>query len=164
MQNFVPSGFPSGQEDTSADGKPQLWIFVFCLFVVLLMAKVLWGYWERDLTLGDTPQYFSRAVCWHEAGKNDFVWSPLYTAYYSLWLNVSKNAVVVTFLHRFGLIVMSTVLVAWIGLLSLPRVLAFLLVSWWLVLPIHYDTLYEVHLFPTLPVLALGNCFDVYNK
>jgi hypothetical protein len=155
MQSLVPSGLSTGQDDLAADQKPLLWVLVFCLFVMLLMVKVLWGYWERDLTLGDTSQYFTRAICWHEAGKNDFFWSPLYTAYYSLWLNVSKNAVIVTFLHRFGLIVMSTVLVAWIGLLSLPRVLAFLLVSWWLVLPIHYDTLYEVHLFSTLPVLAL---------
>ena len=146
---------PIREDGTSVTPKSPVWILVFLLFILLLMAKVLWGYWERGITLGDTTNYFRNAVCWHESGTVNIVWSPLYTAYYGMWLNLSQNAVIATFLHRFGLIVITTTLVAWIGLLSLPRVLAMLLVSWWIVLPIHYDTLYEVHLFSTLPVLVL---------
>ena len=34
------------------------------------------------------------------------------------------------------------------------RLLAWLLAAWWAVLPVNFDTLYEVHLFALLPVLA----------
>jgi hypothetical protein len=145
-----------GDDGQSVNQKHLERLLVFGVIVVLLTAKVLWGYWERDLTSGDTSSYFRDAVRWHRSGEVNIVWSPLYTAYYGMWLSVSENAVVATFLHRFGLIVVSTVLVAWLGLLSLPRVFAFLLVSWWIMLPIHYDTLYEVHLFGAIPVIALG--------
>ena len=131
----------------------------WCLFVMLVAIftlKVLWGYWDRDLTFGDTSSYFIHAVEWHKDGQVNIVWSPLYTAYFGSWLNVTDNAVVATFLHRLGLIVFSTGLVAWLGLLTLPRFLALLLVFWWVALPIHYDTLYEVHLFGALPILLMA--------
>jgi hypothetical protein len=124
--------------------------------VALLTVKALWGFWERDLTFGDTSSYFKSAVRWHYAGEVNIVWSPLYTAYFGAWFNVTKDAAALTLLHRVGLVVLSTALVAWLGLLTLPRVLALLLVAWWIALPIHYDTLYEVHLFGALPVLAMA--------
>jgi hypothetical protein len=132
------------------------WPVVFSGFVILIAIKVLWGYWERDLTSGDTSFYFHNAVCWHLAKMVNVVWSPLYTAYYGSWLSVSENAAVATFLHRLGLIATSTALVAWLALRTLPRLFALLLVCWWIALPIHYDTLYEVHLFGAIPVIALA--------
>jgi hypothetical protein len=133
-----------------------LWTVVFGVIIILLMTKVLWGYWERDLTYGDTASYFRDAALWHASKMVNIVWSPLYTAYYGSWLGVSENAAVATFLHRLGLIVASTALVAWLGLRTLPKVFALLLVCWWVALPIHYDTLYEVHLFGAIPVIVLA--------
>jgi len=124
--------------------------------VFLLAAKVLWGYWERDLTFGDTSSYFRDAVRWHQNGQVNIVWSPLYTAYFGSWLSVTDNAITATFLHRLGLILASTGLVTWLGYVTLPRLLALLLVAWWVALPIHYDTLYEVHLFGALPILVMA--------
>ncbi len=131
-------------------------IVVFGVVVALLMIKVLWGYWNRDLTSGDTSYYFQSAALWHAAKKVNIVWSPLYTAYYGSWLRVSENAAVATLLHRVGLIVVSTALVAWLGWRTLPRLFALFLVCWWIALPIHYDTLYEVHLFGAIPVIVLA--------
>jgi len=129
---------------------------MFGVIIVLLMTKVLWGYWDRDLTYGDTAGYFCSAVFWHASKKVNIVWSPLYTAYYGSWLAVSENAAVATLLHRLGLIIMSTVLVAWLGCRTLPRLFALFLACWWIALPIHYDTLFEVHLFGAIPVIVLA--------
>lgn len=42
---------------------------------MLLFLKVLWGYWECDLTFGDASYYFQKAVFWQESGPVDIVWS-----------------------------------------------------------------------------------------
>ena len=129
---------------------------LYAALVSLLVIKALWGYWLRDLTYGDTSYYFTSAVRWHQNGKVNIVWSPLYTAYYGFWLDITENASVATFLHRIGLIFTTTGLVAWLGYITLPRSLALLLACWWIALPIHYDTLYEMHLFGALPILVLA--------
>ncbi len=137
--------------------KYSSWALIFyVLLVLLLTAKVLWGYWERDLTFGDTSSYFGDATRWYQKGQVNIVWSPLYTAYFGSWLGVTKDASIATFLHRVGLILVSTGLVSWLAYITLPRLLAIFLVAWWVVLPIHYDTLYEVHLFGALPILAMA--------
>ena len=47
--------------------------------ILLIQAKVLWGIWEhRDLTGGDTTQYFIQASRWTHGFHLDPVWSPLY--------------------------------------------------------------------------------------
>ena len=137
-------------------GQSSKWERIFWIVVLMLTIKVLWGYWERDTTSGDTSSYFLYAVHWHLEKSLNIVWSPLYIAYFGSWLSVSDNAVVAVFLHRVGLIVISTTLVAWFALRTLPRVFALLLTCWWIALPIHYDTLYEVHLFGALPLIALA--------
>lgn len=136
-----------------------LYVFLVCL----LLLKVLWGYWDRDLTYGDTSSYFQDAVRWHLNHQVNIVWSPLYTAYFGSWLGVSENAITATFLHRIGLILISTGLIAWLGFITLPRLLAFALVAWWVALPIHYDTLYEVHLFGALPIYLMAIICTLVN-
>ena len=137
-------------------GRRERWDeFAVWVFVALIVVKVLWGYWQRDLTFGDTASYFVKAVSWHQFGRVNIVWSPLYTAYYGCWLWITENARWATLLHRVLLIFLSTGLVAWIGLRTLPKILALGLATWWIALPIHYDTLYEVHLFGAVPILAI---------
>jgi hypothetical protein len=131
-------------------------VVIYVTLVFLIVVKVLWGFWTRDLTMGDTSSYFMQAVRWHKDGQVNIVWSPLYIAYFGSWLSITENASVATLLHRVGLIVVSTGLVAWLGYVTLPRVLALLLVVWWIALPIHYDTLYEIHLFGAIPILLMA--------
>jgi hypothetical protein len=136
--------------------EPSGTAILLAALVFVLATKLLWGYWERDLTFGDTSALFADAVRWHLDGQINIVWSPLYTAYFGSSLGITENAVAATLLHRVGLILISTGLVAWLGFLTLPRILALLLVVWWIALPIHYDTLYEVHLFGALPILVMA--------
>ncbi len=128
----------------------------FALLLLMLCTKVLWGHWTRDLTIGDTAYYFDMAMAWAHSHEVDIVWSPLYTAYYGSWWSLLEDAVSATFAHRLMLILVSTALVAWLALLTLPRLLALVLVVWWVALPIHYEALYEVHLFGALPLILMG--------
>jgi hypothetical protein len=128
---------------------------LYVLFVLALLIKVLWGYWGRDLTFGDTSSYFRDATTWANSREVNIVWSPLYTAYFGTWWWALGDAVSATFMHRLSLILVSSGMVAWLAWRTLPRILAFLMVAWWVVLPIHYDTLYEVHLFGSLPLIFM---------
>ena len=130
--------------------------WVYAGLVLLVLLKATWGLWHRDLTYGDTSNYFQLAMRWFQSGQVDIVWSPLYTAYFGSWLFVTQDGASAVLLHRLFLIVISTVLVAWFALRSLPPLLAFALTCWWVVLPIHYNTLYEVHLFGALPMMLLA--------
>ncbi len=150
--------------DSNGNRNVRIGTILFVGVVILLVLKALWGYWDRDLTYGDTSSYFSNAVRWHRDGQVNIVWSPLYTMYYGSWLDVTGNAAYATFLHRLGLIFGTTALIAWLSALTLPRSLALVLVGWWIALPIHYDTLYEVHLFGTLPLLLMGIIPFAANK
>jgi hypothetical protein len=126
------------------------------LLVALLQSKILWNAWLfRDLTSGDTSSYFGLAYRWYERFADDIVWSPLYTSFYGTVLMVTGGEVyAATILHR-----IIVVMVAALGVLAvmrrlLPPAIALLIAMWWAVLPINFNTLYEVHLFALLPVLA----------
>lgn len=147
------SDAPAKRDTPNARCAP--WV-LYVSMVLLFTTKVLWGYWDRDLTFGDTSHYFLNAIRWHQEGGVNIVWSPMYTVYYGSWLSVTENAGIATLLHRVGLALVSTGLVAWLAYITLPRLLALLLVVWWVALPIHYDTLYEVHLFGALPIMVMA--------
>lgn len=122
----------------------------------LVALKPLWGVWHRGLTSGDTAYYFGDAVRWVTTHQGDLVWSPLYTAYYGACYAALSHAGTATLVHRIGLIALTTALVALLAWRTLPRLWAWVLTLWWVALPIHYDTLYEVHLFGALPTLGLA--------
>jgi hypothetical protein len=119
--------------------------------VFLVAAKTVWGVWlYRDLTYGDTSSYFVDAN-FHD----DIVWSPLYTSFYGEMLRITHSVYGATNLHRIVI-----VLAAALGVLALMRRLmspgiALLIAMWWTVLPINFDTLYEVHLFALPPMLLV---------
>ncbi|MFT4120493.1 hypothetical protein [Bradyrhizobium sp.] len=124
--------------------------------VFLVAAKTVWGMWlYRDLTFGDTSSYFTTANRWFEGFKDNILWSPLYTSFYGEMLRVTHDVYGATNLHRIVI-----VLAAAIGVLALMRRLmspgmALLIALWWAVMPINFDTLYEVHLFALLPMLVV---------
>ncbi len=122
----------------------------------LVALKPLWGIWHRALTPGDTAYYFGSAVRWASRHQGDLVWSPLYTGYYGAFCAAFTHAGTATLAHRLGLIALTTAMVALLAWRTLPRLWAWVLTLWWVALPIHYDTLYEVHLFGALPALGLA--------
>ena len=143
-----------GADERVSTSRSFPWLYAGLILLVLL--KATWGLWHRDLTYGDTSNYFQLAMRWFQSGQVNIVWSPLYTAYFGSWLFVTQDGASAVLLHRLFLIVISTIFVAWFALRSLPPLLAFALTCWWVVLPIHYDTLYEVHLFGALPMMVLS--------
>lgn len=129
---------------------------IFCyLSVLAIQLRVVWEFWSgRDLSYGDTSGYFTVAQVWAGSLKNAFFWSPLYTAYYGTVLKIAGDPVVATLAHRMIAVFVVTVMVTAVARRLLPASAAWLVAVWWAVLPINFDTLYEVHLFSLIPVLA----------
>lgn len=123
--------------------------------LVLLQIKVTWHMWHyRDLTSGDTSSYFINASQWFHSGLTPIAWSPLYIAFYGSLLRLSSDAFIVTTLHRWLIVVFLAVLVLALMRRLLPADLAWFMAAWWVILPINFDALYEVHLFAVIPVMC----------
>jgi hypothetical protein len=124
--------------------------------VLAVAAKCVWGMWlYRDLTTGDTSSYFVSANRWFEHFATNILWSPLYTMFYGEMLFATHSVYGATTLHRIVI-----VFAAALGVLALMRRLmspgtALLVALWWTVMPINFETLYEVHLFALLPMLIV---------
>jgi hypothetical protein len=125
------------------------------LTVLAIQLRAVWEFWSgRDLSAGDTSGYFTVAQVWAGSLKNAFFWSPLYTAYYGTVLKLARDPVVATLAHRMIVVFVVAVMVTAVTRRLLPASAAWLVAVWWAVLPINFDTLYEVHLFSLIPVLA----------
>jgi hypothetical protein len=129
----------------------------FAYFMLaLLQLRVVWGMWRyRDLTDGDTSAYFLLAFRWFSDGTTDMVWSPLYTMFYGSLLYLFPDPYPATVLHRLLIVFAASLLVLAVLRRLLPPALAWLAAVWWAVLPINFNTLYEVHLFALLPSLVV---------
>jgi hypothetical protein len=124
------------------------------LGIFLLQLKVIWGVWSyKDLTGGDTASYFLAASGWVTKGRASFLWSPLYTSFYSLMFHFSDDAYVITLLHRAVIVFSLALLVLALMRRLLPAGIAWMAAAWWVVLPIDFNSLYEVHLFTVIPLL-----------
>lgn len=126
------------------------------LLLALLQMCVLRGYWSvKDVTTGDTSHYFLDAVRWNESYRVNIIWSPLYTAYFGTMLSVTGDTVQAVLWHRVLIVFAASLLTLAVLRRLLPPGWAWLTAAWWAVLPINFDTLYEVHLFALLPLLAM---------
>ena len=125
------------------------------LTILLLQLKVVSGMWHlRDLTSGDTSYYFLSAYDWYRNLKVEIVWSPLYTAFYGAFLHLSTDAFFATIAHRLVIIFVLAVLVLALMRQLLPPGIAWLMAAWWVVLPVDFNAMYEVHLFAVIPIIA----------
>jgi len=126
------------------------------LAVFLVQLKVVWGAWiYRDLTEGDTGSYFILAELWLREHKVNFAWSPLYTVLYGSLVDLTPgDAYLPTIALRLVIVFAATFLVLAVMRRLLTPGLALLVTLWWALLPVTFDTMYELHLFGTLPVLA----------
>jgi hypothetical protein len=123
--------------------------------ILALQVKAMWGFWCcRDLTAGDTSGYFTMASEWAASLKGALFWSPLYTAFYGTIYRLTGDVISATLIHRLLIVFTVIVLVLALARRLLPPALAWAVAAWWAVLPINFDTLYEVHLFGTIPPLV----------
>jgi hypothetical protein len=127
------------------------------LTILLLQLKRIGGAWQyRDLTSGDTSSYFIKAFSWAKELSVNYLWSPLYTAFYGTVYKLVPDVYVATLLHRFVIVFVLAILVLAVMRRLLPPKIAWWVTAWWVILPINFDTLYEVHLFAViLPLAAL---------
>jgi len=122
--------------------------------ILLLQLKVVWGmWWYKDLTAGDDSNYFLRAWNWFESGRSSFAWSPLYTYLYGLLFRFSSDAYVLSIAQRLIIDFVLAVLVLALMRHLLPAGVAWMAAAWWVVLPVDFNSLYEVHLFAVIPLL-----------
>jgi hypothetical protein len=122
--------------------------------ILLLQLKLVWGIWLfRDLTSGDTSSYFLGAAEWVRNGKGPITWSPLYTLFYGILLKISNDAYISTILHRMIIVLVLAIVVLAVMRQLLPPGYAWLAAAWWVILPIDFNSLYEVHLFTVIPIL-----------
>lgn len=125
------------------------------LTLILLQLKVVWRIWDyKDLTSGDTSSYFLDAHSWFEHRTVHILWSPTYTAFYGSLLHITSDVYVVAILHRLIIVFAASILMLALMRKLLPHGLAWLISAWWVILPINFNTLYEVHLFSILPLFA----------
>lgn len=125
------------------------------LSLILLQLKLVWRIWDfKDLVTGDTASYFAEANNWFMHLRGTITFSPLYNALLGSLLNITSDVYSVIILHR--IIIVFTVTIMMLALLRklLPHWLAWLVAAWWSILPINFDTLYEVHLFSFIPILS----------
>lgn len=124
--------------------------------ISLLQLRTLWGIWRgKDLTFGDTSSYAVSAIQFFEHGIcRNIHFSPLYTTFYGYIYTLTGDIVIATWLHRFIIAIVATLLVLTVMRKLLPPSYALGVAAWWAILPINYDTLYEVHLFAVIPILT----------
>jgi hypothetical protein len=138
----------------------QAWISY--ALIGALQLKLLWNIWlYRDLTSGDTSSYFRNAARWADNFEVNIVWSPLYTAFYGSLYWLTGDVYSATIVHRVIIVIVATLGVLALMRRLLPPALALLIAAWWAILPINFETLYEVHLFGLLPILAAWLVADV---
>lgn len=123
--------------------------------LLIFQLKMIWGLWLfRDVTGGDTTLYFANALRWYHDFHVVIAWSPLYTAFFGSFLFINPDPVWATFAHRIVIVLVAALLVLAVFRQLLPPGLAWLCAAWWALLPVGFDTLYEVHLFAVIPVLV----------
>jgi len=122
------------------------------LTITCFQLAAMWGVFSRrDLTSGDTCEYYVNACLWRDSFRVVFAWSPLYTAFFGSFLWVFPDPFLATMAHRLAIVLIVTVLFLALARKLLPAPIAWLVAAWWAVLPINYNTLYEIHLFSVIP-------------
>lgn len=123
--------------------------------ILLLQLKLIWGVWSfRDLSTGDTASYYALAGLFRDGLGVDILWSPLYTAFFGCVRLIARDAYAATTLHRVAILLLLSVLVLAVARRVLTEPVAWAVAAWWVILPVHFNALYEVHLFAVLPVLG----------
>ncbi|HSZ59714.1 MAG TPA: hypothetical protein VK797_28985 [Tepidisphaeraceae bacterium] len=122
--------------------------------IVLLQWRVMRGIWKyRDMSTGDECFWFTTAWHWLHGRQVDIAWSPIYSVFYGAILGVTRDAAEAMFLHRLVIAASATVMVLAVMRRLLPAPAAWVVAAWWALLPINFDTMYEVHLFALMPLL-----------
>lgn len=122
--------------------------------IAALQLRVMWNLWlYKDLTPGDTANYFVNAASWAHGLHEDVVYSPLYAAVWGTILSIVHDVYAAAAINRLAIILaVSLAVLAVLRALFAPAI-ALLITIWWVVNPANYNVLYDLHLLGLLPVL-----------
>lgn len=124
--------------------------------IVMLQLKVMFWIWDyRDLTPGDASSYYRETFTWLDESTIDIIWSPVYTVFLLALQHLTDNPFWVSIIAQIIVAVSTTLLVLALLRRLLPSHIAWIIAAWWAILPINFDTVYNVHLFSALFPLAL---------
>ncbi len=130
------------------------WVAYAAIF--LLQVKVMLYIWEyRDLTEGDTSYYYVEVFNWLDKFKGSIVWSPIYTGFLAILHRLLGVPFWVLIVTQIFVATSASIIILSLMRRLLPKHLAWVIAAWWVVLPINFDTVYNVHLFSALFPLAL---------
>jgi hypothetical protein len=125
--------------------------------ILAIQSKVLWGIWNhRDLSPGDTANYFAMASDWADHLRVEAAFYPLYQVLWGSLQWLVSDAYSVTILHRVLIALGTSALFLAVMRRLLTPGIAWALALWWVVLPVNYDVLYEIHLFGALACLVIA--------
>ncbi|HEX5224604.1 MAG TPA: hypothetical protein VFW29_05685 [Solirubrobacteraceae bacterium] len=115
--------------------------------ILAIQLRVVWGVWQdKDLTVGDTANYFVDVTSWAHGAHLNIVYNPLYSVIWGTILAVVHDVYAAATINRLAIVLLATVLVlATMRTLFAPA-LAFLIALWWAVVPQNFAVLYDVHL------------------
>ena len=123
--------------------------------LLALQGKVVWEIWRwKDLAAGDTSQYYVGASRWAGSLATNPVWSPLFLIVYGSLRRLLADPFTTTTVLRLALVAVLVCLVLAVLRSLLPPGIAWLTAAWFALVPVNFDTLYEVHLFAALPTLV----------
>jgi hypothetical protein len=124
------------------------------ILIAALQLRVIWNIWKyKDLTIGDSANYFVDAASWAHGLHENLVYYPLYDAFWGTILAIVHDVYAAAIIHRVAIIFAATLLVLALMRALLGPALGLLIAAWWAIVPANYDVRYEVHLFGALPVL-----------
>jgi hypothetical protein len=124
--------------------------------IMLLQVKVMLRIWQyRDLAPGDTSYYYVEVFRWLNEGRIDIVSSPIYTLFLAALHRLMDNPFRVLLVARMSIAIGASLLILALMRRLLPKHIAWIIAAWWALLPINFDTVYQVHLFSALFLLAL---------
>lgn len=125
--------------------------------IAALQARALWGIaGHRDLSGGDSANYFTDVSLWASELEVDPLYSPLYTVYWGSLKWLIGDTYALTIAHRVLIVFAASLLVLALLRALLSPAVAWVLAAWWALAAVNYDTANEVHLFGLLPLLVAG--------
>jgi len=124
--------------------------------IVLLQVKVMLQIWVyRDLTPGDNSLYYPKVFTWLDEAKVDLVWSPVYTIFLATLHSLIENPFWVLIVAQMSVAISASLLILALMRRLLPNYIAWIIAAWWTLLPINFDSVYNVHLFSALFPLVI---------
>jgi hypothetical protein len=125
------------------------------LLIALVQLKVVWGMWDfKDIDWGDTICYYSNACETLDRARINIIWSPIFAFFGSLVLHVSHDPYFYCIATRIICALAVSLLTLAVMRRLLPPGIAWFVAAWWAVLPTNFNTLYQIHLFGTIPILV----------